>query len=102
MTDWQSRYPTLLATPAEAIAAVRRGRRILIGSGAAEPTTLVRALIDHGDQRPNRGIYPVAEESEIEVDGITLAVRPVRASDEVTSSDSPMALPTSRMAMRGR
>jgi acyl-CoA hydrolase/GNAT superfamily N-acetyltransferase len=46
--NWPTRYRSRIVTPAEAIARIARGRRILIGSGAAEPTTLVRALVDHG------------------------------------------------------
>ena len=46
---WQHRYRAKLSTPADAIRAIRPGRRILIGSGAAEPTCLVAALVEHGD-----------------------------------------------------
>ncbi len=42
------RYAHKIATPAEAVAAVARGRRIFVGSGAAEPVTLVEALVSHG------------------------------------------------------
>jgi len=44
---WQIRYGSKLATPAQAVLDVPRGRRILIGSGAAEPTRLVDALDTH-------------------------------------------------------
>jgi acyl-CoA hydrolase/GNAT superfamily N-acetyltransferase len=47
--NWQDRYRARIATPGEAIGRIAAGRRILIGSGAAEPTTLVRALVDHGE-----------------------------------------------------
>ena len=47
--SWQDRYRARIATPAQAIARIAAGRRILIGSGAAEPTTLVRALVEHGE-----------------------------------------------------
>ena len=47
--EWQRRWAHKLATPAEAIERITRGRRILIGSGAAEPTELVDALVTHGD-----------------------------------------------------
>ena len=33
----------------EAVRLIRRGRRIMIGSGAAEPAALVEALVTHGD-----------------------------------------------------
>ena len=36
-------------TAAEAIARIHPGQRILIGSGAAEPTALVQALVAHGE-----------------------------------------------------
>ncbi len=38
-----------LATPQEAVRLIQRGRRILIGSGAAEPMRLTHALVEHGD-----------------------------------------------------
>jgi acyl-CoA hydrolase/GNAT superfamily N-acetyltransferase len=47
--DWRHRYREKLRTPASAIRAIQAGRRILIGSGAAEPTSLVSALVEHGD-----------------------------------------------------
>jgi acyl-CoA hydrolase/GNAT superfamily N-acetyltransferase len=47
-TDWTQAYKGQLATAAQAVALIPRGRRILIGSGAAEPVTLVDALIQHG------------------------------------------------------
>lgn len=50
MTDssWLERYREKIVTPAAAIAAIQPGRRILIGSGAAEPTVLVEALVQNG------------------------------------------------------
>ena len=47
--DWRSRFSTKATTAAEAVRAVSRGRRILIGSGAAEPVSLVEALVAHSD-----------------------------------------------------
>ena len=47
--DWRMLYADKVATPEEAIRLVPRGRRILIGSGAAEPASLVEALVAHGD-----------------------------------------------------
>ena len=46
---WQSTHSAKLATAAEAMSLVRPGRRILIGSGAAEPLGLVDALAHHAD-----------------------------------------------------
>jgi acyl-CoA hydrolase/GNAT superfamily N-acetyltransferase len=45
---WKTTHANKLATAREAIALIRPGRRILIGSGAAEPVTLVDSLITHG------------------------------------------------------
>ena len=49
LNTWQHRYRAKVSTPAAAIHAIRPGRRILIGSGAAEPTSLVSALVEHGE-----------------------------------------------------
>ena len=38
--DWKTRYADKIATAADAVKLIRRGRRILIGSGAGEPTSL--------------------------------------------------------------
>jgi acyl-CoA hydrolase/GNAT superfamily N-acetyltransferase len=47
--DWRARYADKVSTAADAIRLIHRGRRILIGSGAGEPTSLVEALVSHGD-----------------------------------------------------
>ncbi len=47
--QWQERVKDKIATAGEAIRRIQRGRRILIGSGAAEPNCLVEALVTHGD-----------------------------------------------------
>jgi len=44
--DWQTEYADKIRTAEQAIADVRRGDKIFIGSGAAEPQTLVKALIE--------------------------------------------------------
>lgn len=46
--DWKTRYAAKVTTPERAVGAIPRGRRILIGSGAAEPCALVEALGSHG------------------------------------------------------
>jgi len=46
--DWQTRYADKVTTAEGAIQAIPRGRRILIGSGAAEPVKLVEAMTEHG------------------------------------------------------
>jgi acyl-CoA hydrolase/GNAT superfamily N-acetyltransferase len=47
--DWKERHKAKIATPQSAIAAIPRGRRILVGSGAAEPSVLAHALCQHGE-----------------------------------------------------
>jgi acyl-CoA hydrolase/RimJ/RimL family protein N-acetyltransferase len=47
-SEWQSAFATKVASPKAAIALIPRGRRILIGSGAAEPACLVEALVAEG------------------------------------------------------
>jgi acyl-CoA hydrolase/RimJ/RimL family protein N-acetyltransferase len=47
--NWQDRYRARVVTAAQAIRTIAPGRRILVGSGAAEPLTLVSALAEHGD-----------------------------------------------------
>jgi acyl-CoA hydrolase len=47
-SDWQTRYSWKVSTAEEAIRAIPPGRRILIGSGAAEPARLVEAMVEHG------------------------------------------------------
>ena len=46
MTDWQEKYKSKVRTAEQAIATIRRGDKVFIGSGAAEPQVLVKALID--------------------------------------------------------
>jgi len=44
--EWRTRWARQLTTPEQAVRALRPGRRILIGSAAAEPTRLVQAMVD--------------------------------------------------------
>ncbi|HEY1906426.1 MAG TPA: GNAT family N-acetyltransferase [Myxococcaceae bacterium] len=44
--EWRTRWARLLTTPEQAVRALRPGRRILVGSAAAEPTRLVQAMVD--------------------------------------------------------
>ncbi len=46
--SWQERYAERVSSVEQAIRAIPRGRRILIGSGAAEPGSLVEGLITYG------------------------------------------------------
>ncbi len=48
MDGWQERYGRKITTAREAVARIPKGRRILIGSGAAEPRELVAAMVTHG------------------------------------------------------
>jgi acyl-CoA hydrolase len=43
-TNWQERYREKIASPEDAVAGVKPGNRVFIGSGAGEPQTLVEAL----------------------------------------------------------
>ncbi|MFA6109605.1 MAG: GNAT family N-acetyltransferase [Candidatus Latescibacterota bacterium] len=47
--DWRTQYQAKLVTPEKAVAGIRRGQRVFIGSGAAEPQALVAALAERGD-----------------------------------------------------
>ena len=49
-SDWKKDIKHRLAEPADAVAGIRRGQRVFIGSGAAEPETLVRALTARGSE----------------------------------------------------
>ena len=46
---WLSRYGEKVVSAKQAIRSIQPGRRILIGSGAAEPTELVAALVRDGE-----------------------------------------------------
>jgi acyl-CoA hydrolase/RimJ/RimL family protein N-acetyltransferase len=43
--EWQSRYGNLLMTPEQAVACVRPGQRVFVGTGCAQPQELVSALV---------------------------------------------------------
>jgi len=46
---WKARYADKIKTATEAVAVVRHGQRVFIGSGAGEPQSLVEALSDRVD-----------------------------------------------------
>jgi acyl-CoA hydrolase/GNAT superfamily N-acetyltransferase len=48
--DWRERFADRLTTAEQAIRALRPGRRIFIGSGAAQPLALVDAMVRYGTQ----------------------------------------------------
>ena len=50
MSNWQEIYATKIFTPQQAVSRVRSGQRVFIGSGAAEPQLLVKALSDRGKE----------------------------------------------------
>jgi acyl-CoA hydrolase/GNAT superfamily N-acetyltransferase len=54
--NWLERYRSRVTTAAHAVRQIAPGRRILVGSGAAEPTTLVAALAEHGDHLSDNDI----------------------------------------------
>jgi acyl-CoA hydrolase len=55
--DWQTRYAAKIATPEAAVRLIPPGRRILIGSGAAEPGRLVDAMVTHGEHLMGNEIF---------------------------------------------
>jgi acyl-CoA hydrolase len=48
MGEWRARYADKVVSAEEAIRGIPPGRRILIGSGAAEPVSLVKAMVEKG------------------------------------------------------
>jgi acyl-CoA hydrolase/RimJ/RimL family protein N-acetyltransferase len=46
LSDWQNRYEEKVRTAERAVSTLRRGDKVFIGSGAAEPQVLVQSLID--------------------------------------------------------
>jgi acyl-CoA hydrolase/GNAT superfamily N-acetyltransferase len=44
--DWQDEYGDMIFTPARALANLRSGQRVFIGTGCGEPTVLVQAMTD--------------------------------------------------------
>ena len=49
-SDWRVRYADKVCTAAEAVRDIRKGQRVLIGSGCAEPQLLSEALAERGDE----------------------------------------------------
>jgi acyl-CoA hydrolase/GNAT superfamily N-acetyltransferase len=47
--DWRVRYAAKIETAAQAVRRVRHGQRVFVGSGAAEPQSLVEALASRDD-----------------------------------------------------
>ena len=53
---WQEKYAQMIATPMEAVARIRPGQRVFIGTGCAQPQELVRALTDRSAELPDTEI----------------------------------------------
>ena len=68
-TDWQSRYSDMIATPKKAVASVRPGQRVFVGTGCGEPEELVAALTARAGELADveivqlftKGVAPYAE-----------------------------------------
>jgi acyl-CoA hydrolase/GNAT superfamily N-acetyltransferase len=56
MKNWKQAYASKITTVEKAIKLIPRGRRILIGSGAAEPHELVEGLVEHGEHLADNDI----------------------------------------------
>jgi acyl-CoA hydrolase/GNAT superfamily N-acetyltransferase len=48
--NWKQKYQSMIATPAQAVAKIRPGQRVFIGTGCAEPLELVRALTNRASE----------------------------------------------------
>ena len=49
-TNWQSVYSDMIATPKKAVASVRPGQRVFVGTGCGEPVDLVAALTNRAGE----------------------------------------------------
>lgn len=56
---WRERYRERLVDAATAVRSIKRGQRVFIGSGAAEPQALVRALAEHANELTDTEIYHI-------------------------------------------
>lgn len=54
--EWSDKYKSMIATPEEAVARIRPGQRIFIGTGCAEPLRLVTALTKRAFELPDTEI----------------------------------------------
>jgi acyl-CoA hydrolase/GNAT superfamily N-acetyltransferase len=55
--SWRERYRQRLVDAATAVRSIRRGQRVFVGSGAAEPQALVRALAERAHELTDTEIY---------------------------------------------
>lgn len=58
-SDWTARYRDQVCTADEAVQRVRRGQRLFVGSGAAEPQSLVAALVRRGSELADNEIIHI-------------------------------------------
>jgi len=54
--EWQEKYSDMIATADKAVASLRPGQRVFIGTGCAEPLELVRALTKRSQELPDTEI----------------------------------------------
>lgn len=54
--QWEEKYASLIATPEQAVARIRPGQRVFIGTGCAEPLALVRAMTRRAKELPDTEI----------------------------------------------
>ncbi len=47
--EWMNKYRDRIATPQEAVRAIRPGQRVFVGTGCAQPVELVRAMVERTD-----------------------------------------------------
>ena len=57
--DWQKRYKDKLAMAEKAVSIIKPGDKIFIGSGAAEPQVLVKALVDKASSLADTKIFHI-------------------------------------------
>ena len=54
--NWQTKYRDMIRTPQAAVAEIHPGKRVFIGTGCAQPTELVKALVARGAEIPDTEI----------------------------------------------
>ena len=59
MPDWKEKYKDKIASPEKAVSVVKPGDKMFIGSGAAEPQVLVRALVEKASALADTKIFHI-------------------------------------------
>ena len=59
VSDWRKRYSSKVVSAHDAVSGIRRGQRVFIGSGAAEPQSLVSALAERGGELADNQIIHI-------------------------------------------